>query len=566
MGWFGGHLTRPSTAHVPLGARLLWRKPLLWSVGTPVRLAKGCGGRRLAVFGPCGAADAELARLVDTTDISTLDTAATAWSGAYTLVLDDGHGAQLIWSDPIGACPLYSTRISGATVWASSSLALARLRGARPDTTWLAAHLVDPAGWTPGHSAWTDVEQIPPGHRLLARPGVASDTTPYWRRPVLAWHEAVHRLREDLAGAVSSRINGQAVSSDLSGGLDSSTFAALAAGHGPVIAVTYHPKGTATGGDVDHARTVARAFPSIRHEFMALGTEHLPFSALDTLPLTGEPAPSAITIAQLTYQMAMLAGHGARVHLTGDGGDTLFMQPPVHLADLARSGHLLRMARDAQTWARLYRTSPWPALAAAWTNPQALADGASRPPWLTNRAGALAAEATQPYRDVLTLGHADTRLLTEARYVARTAATENQVAAEQGIAMHNPFTDPRVVETVLATDPARRWSARRYKPLLSDAVTGLLPPQVVDRGAKGTFAVDHHHGLRANEARVLDLVDGHLAGLGLIRPGTVRSLLRQALLGVDIPWGRIEPLLGTELWLRAADTATSQVRWEVHAA
>ncbi|MFI1867015.1 hypothetical protein [Streptomyces jumonjinensis] len=40
---------------------------------------------------------------------------------------------------------------------------------------------------------------------------------------------------------------------------------------------------------------------------------------------------------------------------------------------------------------------------------------------------------------------------------------------------------------------------------------------MVQRGAKGLFAVDHHHGLRANEARVLDLTDGHLADLGLIR-------------------------------------------------
>lgn len=74
--------------------------------------------------------------------------------------------------------------------------------------------------------------------------------------------------------------------------------------------------------------------------------------------------------------------------------------------------------------------------------------------------------------------------------------------------------------------------------------------------------MDHHHGLRANEANVLELADGHLADLGLVRPEVLRSLLRRAVLGVDVPWGLLEPLLGTELWLRAGDTATDRVRWE----
>src|SRR5262249_40061274 len=147
-------------------------------------------------------------------------------------------------------------------------------------------------------------------------------------------------------------------------------------------------------------------------------------------------------------------------------------------------------------------------------------------------------------------------------YVGRTAATENQLAAVHGIEMHNPFTDTRVLESVLATPASERWSARRYKPLLSDVVIDLLPWKVVQRGAKGLFAVDHHHGLRANQARVLDLVAGHLADLGLIRPAALRSLLQKAVLGIDIPWGLIEPVLGAELWLRASAGAAQQVRWE----
>ncbi|MFJ4676493.1 albusnodin/ikarugamycin family macrolactam cyclase [Kitasatospora sp. NPDC088783] len=556
MWWFGG--TPGRSAGAPVGAQVVWRGPALWSAGVSVRQVRGADGLRLAVFGPCGATDAELACLATVAEI---DAVATAWSGAYTLVLDDGHGALTVWADPAGAAPVYVTRTANGPVWASSSLALASLIGAVPDTAWLAAHLADPTTWVPDRSAWADVEQIPPGHRWTAAERGACTIAPFWCRLELAWPDAVRRLRDDLTGAVAVRVADRVVSSDLSGGLDSSTLTVLAAKHGPVTGFTYHPEGREEGGDLDHARVVAGAVPRIRHRLMALGPEHLPFAGPGTLPPTDEPAPSAITFAQFDAQLSDLASDGVSVHLTGDGGDSLFMPPPTHLADLARSGRLLRLARDAQTWARLYRTSPWAAVASAVSDPGKLGTAVAMP-WLTTDTRDLAASVTAAHRDTGGLGHADAMLLQEVRYVGRTAATENQLAAAHGVTMHNPFTDTRVLETVLAAPAADRWSARRYKPMLSDAVAGLLPPSVLGRGAKGVFTADHHHGLRANKAAVLDLVDGHLAALGLLRPAALRSLLRNAVLGADIPWGLIEPVLGTELWLRAAESAARTIRWE----
>ncbi len=562
MHWFGGTLAPYGKAPRPVGAHALWQKPDAWTVGATVRQAESKDGRRLAVFGPCGATNPELERLARSTDLRDFDAAASAWSGSYALALDDGAGSFTLWADPAGSCPLYVAEVDGVPVWASSSLALASLLGSRPDTAWLAAHLAHPTACVPGRSAWTGVAQIPPGHRWTAPRDGSPFSVPYWRPCSFTWSEAVERLRLDLSDGVLIRARGREVSSDLSGGLDSSTLAAYAAQCGPVLGVTFHPKDRESGGDVDHARTVARAFPSIRHRFMALGREHLPFTDLDALVLTDEPAPSAVTVAQLCHEFALLAEEGASVHLTGDGGDTLFMPPPVHLADLVRSGRLVRLARDAQAWGRLYRSSPWPAVTAAWSAPDRLAGVALPKPWLTHQATTLAASVISPETDVDGLGYADRHLLAEARYVGRTAATENQLAGAYGIEMHNPYTDARVLEAVMSVPASDRWSARRYKPLLADAVVGLLPGEVVRRGSKGLFAVDHHHGLRANQANVLELADGHLVDLGLVRPAVLRSLLRRAVLGVDVPWGLIEPLLGTELWLRVSDTATERVRWE----
>ncbi|MFJ8473866.1 albusnodin/ikarugamycin family macrolactam cyclase [Kitasatospora sp. NPDC094011] len=562
MSLFGGSLARSAAPSVPVGAQVLWRRPSLWSDGAAVRSANGAGGRRLAVFGPCAATDAELTRLAHADDPQALDRAASAWAGAYTLVLDDGYGVFTVWADPAGACPVYTSLLVGAPVWASSSAALAGLLGAEPDTAWLAAHLAAPTRWVPGRSAWTGVEQIPPGHRWSASATGAHSYTPYWQAPELSWEHAVRRLRADLADGVLIRVSGRAASCDLSGGLDSSTLAALAAQCGPVTGLTYHPKGRDSGGDIDHARAVAKAFPAIRHRFMALGPEHLPFADLGGLPPTDEPAPSAMVHAQLGSQLDLLRTEGVEVHLTGDGGDSLFMPPPVHMADLARSGRLVRLAGDAQAWARLYRASPWTALSAACNAPDKLGGTTASRPWLTRYACDLADAVTTPYGDAIDLGHADRHLLEEARYVGRSAATENQLAAAHGIEMHNPFTDARIVETVLAVPAPERWSARRYKPLLTDTVTRLLPPGVLQRGAKGVFVADHHHGLRANRAAVMDLTGGYLADLGLIHPAALRSLLGSAALGVDIPWGLLEPVLGTELWLRSSESSGRTLRWE----
>ncbi|MFF2021297.1 albusnodin/ikarugamycin family macrolactam cyclase [Streptomyces sp. NPDC058171] len=562
MGRFGGALASSHPGPAPIGAQIVWNEPRVWSMRASVRLATGREGGRLAVFGPCGAVDAELEHLADHASTDELDTAMTAWTGAYALALDNGKGTFTLWADPAGACPLYLARTPDTLLWSSSSLALASLLGSRPDRGWLAAHLTDPTAWTPGRSAWTDVEQVPPGHRWTVSPNGASACVPYWEPSSGTRAESVRRLRDDLADSVLIRVAGRATSSDLSGGLDSSTLAAHAARCGPVVGITHHPKGRERGGDTDHAREVARAFPSIRHRLMPLGREHLPFTDLDALVLTDEPAPSAITIAQLSSQFVLLTSEEVEVHLTGDGGDSLFMPPPMHLADLLRTGRMLRLAWDAQSWARLHRTSLWPVLSTAWKHPDRLGGTLGPKPWLTSDALDLADAVASPCPHGRLLRYADRHLLAECRYVGRTAATENQLATEFGVEMHNPFTDARILDSVLAVPADERWSAHHYKPLLVDVVRNLLPDSVVRRGTKGRFAADHHHGLRANLGRALDLADGHLAGLGLVRPAVLRSLLRRGALGVDIPWGLIEPVLGTELWLRASGTATQFVRWE----
>jgi len=70
-----------------------------------------------------------------------------------------------------------------------------------------------------------------------------------------------------------------------------------------------------------------------------------------------------------------------------------------------------------------------------------------------------------------------------------------------------------------------------YKPLLTDALTGLLPPSITARTTKGSFDADHHQGLRASLPAVLGLADGHLAALGLLEPVLAAEAWRHVIAG-----------------------------------
>ena len=552
MRWFGGAAGQLGTACAPAGARLLTTDPATWIIGDwpagQVRLVRHTGGT-LVVIGPCSASDAELGRLSP----GLPDSAATAWSGAYTLVFAKWDGLVTILTDPACACPIYLTRATNnGIVWASSSRALAGLTAASIDETWLAASLAAPAATIAGRSAWADVGLVPPGHRLSIRAGRPPVIRPAWQPPRLDRRgQDPDRVRQVLAAAVDCRISGNPSSADLSGGLDSSTLAVLAARRQHVTAVTVHPAGVDRGGDLDHARATAAAFSNLHHLLLPLADEHLPYTGVNAIPVTDEPAPSTPTWSRLAAELQVLRAGGVTCHLTGDGGDTLFSAPPVYLADLARAGRWLHLSRHAHGWARLRHASPWSALRAAAVGDLAPLSGRSGAPGLTSEgreraAGVLPAQERNVPR-------ADHFLIEDVRHAARTARTEAQLADTFGIAMENPYLDARLLDLTLAIPARSRVSPRRYKPILSAAAAGLLPESVRTRAAKGTFATDHYRGLRKNLRELLELADGELAQRGLVRPDWLRQQIRRAALGLEVSWSQVAPILSAEIWVRRAE-------------
>jgi asparagine synthase (glutamine-hydrolysing) len=547
-------------------------------------LAAAGGNRRALVLGWCGAGEFELSCLAGSTPPGN---AAWRWPGAYAVV-EETPAAVVVHTDPASAYPVYAARWGGSWAWSTSARLLAALTGAAIDTEHLSCAVFLPSvpALTQGRTFFEGVHQLPPGCRIeLPADGTTWRSATVWRPEPVAGRLPGTRLREALDSAVELRAEATGLSSDLSGGLDSTSITVLAATattRRRLNAVTVHPAGNLGGADLHHARLAAAHFPHhITHHLLPLSEEHLPYTRITAVPATDEPAPSTLSRARLVGQLDWMRDElGSRTHLTGDGGDSVLFQPPIHLADLIRHRRLRRATSEAFGWARLRHTPVGPLLRdahllARTSRGRALdllaaqvgtpgRDDHGRVAWFpllpfpawgrpaTRRLLAAAAQRAAAEPDPLPgLDFAVRSAVDEIREVARTAAADAQLAATCGIDLHNPFLDPLVVDAVLTTPLDRRPALHAYKPHLARALADLLPPETAARTSKGSFDADHFSGLRANLSELSTLADGYLAALGLLHPGRFRQHLERAAAGLPMPLATLEQALAAEAWLTA---------------
>ncbi|RJQ83392.1 asparagine synthase [Pseudonocardiaceae bacterium YIM PH 21723] len=569
LSWFGG---RNDNGPAPVGARHIHPdSPPLWICGDwpEHEIATALAGpRRITIIGPCSASAAELEQLAHT---GTTDAVSSAFAGAYT-VIESTPVATVVYTDPGHGCPIYLARTGNTVLWGSSALALAALTGASVDERWLAAIL---AGLRPAslgdRSPFAGITAVSPGARLhLDRHGRTQLRT-IWQAPTasLDLHDGAQALQAALRQAVQVRLHpGQITTADCSGGLDSTSLTMLAAdmldADSPVRAITIHPETVPRGGDLDYARTATTGNSSIRHVLCPLNDNHLPCTAMtELLAATDEPAPGTIAIARGVAEFDLLRELGSGCHLTGDGGDTLFSWHPAYLAEHIRSGRLTAAWREGIGWARLRRTPVWPVLHSGLRTAFARTPACRElPSWLGAHAQVLADEQTSHPLQHESGPIGQTMLLEAMRLTGRTAHADRQLAADYGIRVHNPFTDGQVLHAVLSTRTTERATPYRYKPLLTTAMTSLLPPQVAARQTKGDFTADHYQGLHTYHQALRQLACGELAERGLIEPGPLIELIDRGAAGMPVLFSDLEPVLAIEAWLRTLTANAPAAAWQ----
>ncbi|MEV8333895.1 asparagine synthase (glutamine-hydrolyzing) [Streptomyces niveus] len=431
--------------------------------------------------------------------------------GMFAFALWDARSRQLsLVRDRIGIKPLYYHRGKDFLVFASEIEALLASGHVprRPDHEILARHLLCSSTLQIDQSA-TLVEQVralPPATILALSPDGRQAEHVYWRlpdapaerRPVSA-AEGARELAGLLGDSVDSMLMGDVpVAAFLSGGLDSSAITALASRTRTLPCVTTaYGDGTDPSDegneDLPYSRKVARHLAGrVRHHVSvqpnALGLKDL--DAVCDLAAVGDD-PRHVAILGNYRAVRDL---GLRVVLNGQGADEIMG------GYVARPGfirHILDVRRpDPSTLRSLPASRQVPGLSSRLLalQPQAHADVLSY------------------YRDVLTGPPLERvhRLLVHTQ-LSRVVQFEDFLAMRMSVEARFPFLDHRLVAWSFQQPFGTHVnaSARRGKVLLTAAMRGTLPAELLDR-PKAVFPFPD---MRTVQASLAALVTEHHAEL-----------------------------------------------------
>jgi asparagine synthase (glutamine-hydrolysing) len=428
------------------------------------------------------------------------------------LIWDEARGEGLLARDRIGMRCVYLH--DGAAPLLRFAGEIRHLLGAMasrpaPDPVSV-AHWVGISSRPGPHTLYQGVRRLEPGSMLLLdrcghrvkRYWAPGYTEPAHRpRPELA-----QELRAGLSEAVRVRLPREGhVSVLMSGGLDSASIAALAAR-------------AASGGVLAHSGV----FP---------GLAELDESALIELlrgrfGLAGASAsvrPGGMLCSALEHQRAWevpllgwgdfwtlpllrhAAEEGVAVTLGGDGGDELFGARADLIADQLRAGHPAqavalagRLPGAGAHPSRRQRVRILASLGIAGalgprlhTALQRIAPGPRAPRWLTAAAGRdlLRSDDPQAWKRMrgprwwAHAAHGLTRGIEEAGILEH----QRQRAALAGLDARLPMLDPDLIMLALCQSPRESFDPYLSRPLLREAMAGLLPDRVRLRAEKAWF-------------------------------------------------------------------------------
>jgi len=432
-------------------------------------------------------------------------------------------------------------------------------------------------------SIYRQVHKLKPGHYLLFHDGDIT-TAPYWDMPPpepdtgQSEEELCERLRLLLAQAVKRRlVSDVPLGVFLSGGVDSSTVAALMAGMSATVK-TFSIGFTEKSYDESaYARIVAKRFATDHHERILSAAECgglLP----EIVARFDEPMADPSIVP--TYLLSKVTREKVTVALGGDGPDELFAgyeyfvgfnlaERYLRLPKLLRKGLIEPLARALPQ-------------SSGYVNPRAVARtflaGAAAPrnlrvqTWLS---------AFSPEAQMSLWNHPDRDFLAPARLFAPTTALYDAFPADLPLAkvfyafarqymldyilvkvdrcsmMHSlevraPFLDRDVAEFAcrLPINMKIRGDKRKY--LLKKAVADILPREIYSRPKRG-FLIPSAMWLRDSLAPQMDelLGEAHLKRQGLFDPAVVARLRAEHQSGACDHRKQLWTLLVLQLWLDA---------------
>jgi asparagine synthase (glutamine-hydrolysing) len=487
--------------------------------------------------------------------------------GEFSLaIVDRRRGGVLLARDHLGSRPLAVHQRKGIVAFASMPLALTSFEGVghRLDLQRTAEALalvysmertfVDGVEWLPRATvAWIDESGVrtrkwwdPDPHEIVDLGSAAA-------------HEEALRESFDLAVAARLRSSG-GVAATVSGGLDSTSVAATAAGlldPRPLLTYTSAPSpgwriGEKPGWDADESplvRELAKVYPNMVTAFIhpSLDADLLRLQE----PLWGlgsGPTRNPCNIQWMSAISDRAAADGASTLLTGERGNLFFSADgPAWLITHLRAGRAIIAAKEAAAWKQSSGDGWYRTLrdqVAMHLLPPPLLGVARR---LTNRTGELekwlratsvrsevAASLDLPTR----LPHLDPRrrpdlramMLTPLDHASALADRSAAMAGLYGIEVRDPTGDRRVLEVAIRQP---EWNRRRNgitRAVVRGAMADRLPSSIVNRTQRGEQFPEWLEVMTARRmelAAELDQLEQHQTSRELIDTSRLRELVHR---------------------------------------
>jgi asparagine synthase (glutamine-hydrolysing) len=495
--------------------------------------------------------------------------------GMFAIALWDRLERRLVLArDRFGIKPLYYCLADGSLSFASELKALLKSPGfsREVDLDALEAFLAFnsiPAPLT----IFREGRKLPAGHLLIAH-GADVTLRRYARpRPVPAGRvrrEGEEALAEELRERLRDSVRAHLVSDVpvgvmLSGGIDSSALAALAARESPYRISTFSIGFEERSfNELEQARLVAEQYSTDHHELVIRP------DAVELLPKLAEAfdEPFADSSALPTYLVSQLASEHVKVALSGEGGDELFGGYYTYVADTLapRIGWLASAARPIverlpsssakasfdYKAKRFARAAHLPALERhhAWKE---IFSPDARATLLDGRRGELDPLDVYRVRYAETEGSEELARLQDVDagiyLVDDLLVKTDRASMAHSLEARVPFCDPVVAELALALPRSMRVRGFGKKRLLRKAVAPLLPSAIV-RGRKQGFSIPAAAWLRGDlEPFARDVLSPEaVARQGFFQPEAVTALIDAHVSRRDDLSRQLWGLLAFTLW------------------
>lgn len=490
-------------------------------------------------------------------------------------------------SDAFAVKAVYYTTSDGMVAFASHSEVLA------PRSEYSVQYLAERVAYcnpiSPGVTVFAGVQMLPAGN-LATVQGCNVELREYWsadhfepqRRCSIGVVEAAALTRQLLTTSVALRLAPNGGNwAELSGGLDSSGVVSIAqqlfqsglTPHGLDGTLTYVDRPDVPDRDRAFAGDVSRKWAV--HNERLTGIERW-YSDVYTAPSTDYPDGYFSTFPRNLQACKIMKTAGARVLLTGLGGDELFGGSRFYYADLLAQGDVRLLVKELAGRIATQRRSLWPLF---WRSillpflPRALSDRLELarhvvplPDWYRHSV----------FRGYGISNFGESNRSAQPRQIGRMYHNDHVVGIESligrggwqvmsnAVDVRHPFLYRPLVEFALQMPPQLSMNPTRTKPILRTALHGTLPErtQVTNRAAPwvaGRSPVELHSFLR-NLVRT-----SILAELGIVDGAKLRNAVERR---VSTSYHQnyfdaiVDQTLEVEAWLQERSGRSGSAAWE----